>query len=248
MRGFGNLLVVQAKLFVRETAAFFFTLVFPAILLLTFGLIFGNDPLADWGLDFGYVDLSVPALAAIIIGSAALIGVPTAVSAERETGVLRRYRATPVSPMALIAARVTIQLFMCALGMAVQIGLAALLYGLRFGGSALAVTVAFLFATLAFLSLGFLIASVSPTARVAQTIGMGLFFPLMFLSGAAMPRQIMPEGVQAITGWLPLTQVVTLLQGLWLGGGFADHLPELGWLVGFLLVGTMLSVRFFRWE
>jgi len=58
----------------------------------------------------------------------------------------------------------------------------------------------------------------------------------------------MPESVQAFTAWLPLTQVVTLLQGLWLGGRLADHGAQLAWLAGFLVVGTILSARYFRWE
>ena len=85
-------------------------------------------------------------------------------------------------------------------------------------------------------------------ARVAQTVGMALFFPMMFLSGAAMPRQIMPAKVVAVSDALPLTHVVKLLQGLWSGKPWGESGAELAWLAGMLLVGTVLSVRFFRWE
>ena len=248
MRGIAKLAWVQAKLFVREPSALFFTLVFPTLLLIVFGFIFGNEPLTQWGLEVGYIDIQVPALAAIIIGSLGLIGIPIATASERELGVLRRYRATPMRPLTFIVAQVAVQLAVCLIGMALLVGLGLVFYGLRFHGSPAAVLAAFLLSALAFFACGYLIASLSPTARVAQTVGMALFFPLMFLSGAAMPRQIMPERVRAFTDWLPLTQVVEFLQGLWQGGRFADHGGELAWLVAMLLVGTAVSVRFFRWE
>ena len=248
MKGLTKLTVVQAKLFLREPFAFFFTIVFPALLLVVFGAIFGNEPLSEWGLELGYIDMEVPALAAIIIGSVALIGIPTATSSDRDAGVLRRYRATPLPPLVFITSQVLIQFAMCVVGMTLLVGLGRGLYGLRFQGTAAAAVLGFTLSAFALFALGYLIASLAPTARVAQTVGMSLFFPLMFLSGAAMPRQIMPEKVRAFGDWLPLTQVVELLQGLWLGESFADHPAQLAWLLAMLAVGTLVSARFFRWE
>ena len=248
MRGFTRLTWMQAKLFLREPAAFFFTLAFPTLVLLIFGMIFGNEPMARWGTGFGYIDLQVPALAAIIIGSVALIGIPVGTATARESRILRRYRATPLSPLALIAADVVVNFLMSVIGMLFLIVLGKLLFGLRFEGSAMAVAAAFTFAALAFFAAGYLLASLSPTPRVAQSVGMALYFPLMFLSGAALPAQIMPENVRALAAWLPLTHVVKLLQAAWFGNSLLDHGTELAWLLGMLVVGTVLSVRWFRWE
>lgn len=248
MRGIAKLAWVQAKLFVREPSALFFTLVFPTLLLIVFGFIFGNEPLTQWGLEVGYIDIQVPALAAIIIGSVALIGIPIAISTERELGVLRRYRATPLRPLTFMAAQVAVNFLMCLFGMLLLVALGVVVYGLRFRGSAPEVLGAFTLSALAFFAVGYLVASLAPSARVAQTVGMVLFFPLMFLSGAAMPRQIMPERVQAFADWLPLTQVVRFLQALWAGESFSSHGAELLWLAGMLLVGTVASARLFRWE
>lgn len=248
MRGWVDLTWVQMKLFLREPAAAFFTLAFPCFLLVIFGLVFGNEPMVQWGLDVGYVDTQVPALAAIIIGSVGLISIPVAMSTARETRVLRRYRATPVSPITLIAADVVVNLTMSLVGMGILILIGKALFGLRFSGSWVVVLALFIFAACAFFALGYLIASLAPTARVAQTVGMVCFFPLMFLSGAALPKQIMPAHVRAAADSLPLTHVVETLQTAWTGGPLAERAPELLWLFAFLVIGTTLSAKLFRWE
>ncbi len=248
MRGFVALSRIQAKLFLREPAAFFFTLVFPCLLLVIFGAIFGNEPMTHWGLAVGYIDTQVPALAAIILGSVGLIGIPIATSTARETRVLRRYRATPVSPLTIISADLVVNFVMSLAGMIALVVLGKILFGLRFSGSWTLVAAMFTFSAFAFFALGYLIASLSPTARVAQTIGMAAFFPLMFLSGAAMPRQIMPDHVLRVADALPLTHVVELLQTSWLGEPLSGRTPEILWLVAILVAGTALSARFFRWE
>jgi len=77
---------------------------------------------------------------------------------------------------------------------------------------------------------------------------MAFFFPMMFLSGAAMPRQIMPENIIAISDLLPLTHVVTFLQKVWIGGHLFNQPVQLLWLAAMLVLGTAASVRWFRWE
>ena len=69
---------------------------------------------------------------------------------------------------------------------------------------------------------------------------------MLFLSGAAMPRQVMPEGVQKFSELLPLTHVVKLLEGLWLDGVWNQ--TSLAVVVGLLMVCLVISRRTFRWE
>lgn len=68
--------------------------------------------------------------------------------------------------------------------------------------------------SICFFAAGCALAAVAPSARAAQTIGMAIFFPMLFLSGAAMPRALMPEHIQRISDFLPLTYVTTLLSDL----------------------------------
>ncbi|MCK5156364.1 MAG: ABC transporter permease [Spirochaetales bacterium] len=70
--------------------------------------------------------------------------------------------------------------------------------------------------------MGFIIASLAPTVRVAETVGMAIYFPMIFLSGATIPVQVMPDTLTKITNILPLTHIVKLMQGLWYGN-FRNH-------------------------
>ena len=79
-------------------------------------------------------------------------------------------------------------------------------------------------------------------------IGMVALYPMIFLSGAAIPLEILPDSVQTISNFLPLTYVVRLLRGLWFGEAWGSLAVETGVLAAVLVVCTAISVRFFRWE
>jgi ABC-2 type transport system permease protein len=249
MRSFRKLFIMQFKLYLREPVAFFFSLAYPVLLLLFFGAMYGNEPAPDfWGRNFGTVDASVPAYAGIIIGTVALMGIPIDTAANRENGVLRRYRATPLHPGVYLMANVVMYLAVAILGMTLLVITGKLVFGLRMAGSWLNVLAAFILSTIAFFSLGYLIASLAPTARIAQTVGMVIFFPMMFLSGAGMPLQLLPESLRRVSNFLPLTYMVRLLQGLWFGDPWRElWLPTLV-LVGIMVLGTLASIKLFRWE
>ncbi len=247
MHAFAKLTFVQFKLFLREPLAFFFTLVFPVLLLLLYGVIWGNEPgSAFFGGPYGYIDTEVPALAAIIIGTVAFMSIPIATASARERKELRRLRASPLRPTTYFAADVVVYLSICTLAVILLIVIGRLAFDLRFAGNWLALLAGFLLCALAFVAFGYLIASVAPNSRAAQVVGQVLFFPMMFLSGATLPLFIMPEGVQNVAEKLPLTYVVTLLQGLWFGQGWNSTAVLV--MAGMLGMGALISARTFRWE
>ena len=247
MRGLMQLTVMNFKLYLREPIATFFTLAFPPLLVLLFGAMYGNDPDPLYG-GYGTMDITMPAYTALILGTIGLLGVPITTSGYREQGVLRRFRATPMRPLTYIVADLLTNLTMTLLGMVILIGIGWALYKVRFEGQVLSVIVAVVFSGLTMFAVGYLIASLAPGARTAQVIGMVIFYPMMFLSGASIPLEVMPEGVRRISDFLPLTHVVTLLRGLWFGDGWGEHLTEVIILGGILVVGAGLAARFFRWE
>jgi ABC-2 type transport system permease protein len=247
MRGLWKLTWTEIKLFIREPSATFFTLAFPLMLLLLFGSIWGNKPTPFYG-GFGYVDASVPAFTAMIIATCGLLSLSTVMAAYRETRVLRRLRATPLRPEGILTAQVTVNFLMTVLGMLLLIVAGKLIYGLRFSGNPISVIVAFVLSTLSFFAIGFVLAGLMPTARTAQVVAMVLFFPMLFLSGAAMPLEIMPEKIRQCAEFLPLTHVVNLLRGLWMGDGWAEHFKEVAILAAILVVGVFVSAKTFRWE
>lgn len=223
----------------------FFTVAFPLIVLFVFGSIFGNQPAPEMG-GRGTVDVSVPGYIAMIIGTTGMIGLPITLASYREQGVLRRLRATPLHPSIILGAQVIVNLVMTALGVSLLVVAARLVYDLRLPASPFAVALAVVLGSLSFFALGFVLAGLLSTARSAQTVGMALFFPMLFLSGAAMPRQMFPETLQRISEFLPLTHVTVLVERLWLEGSW--NVMALLVVAGMLFVGVAVSARTFRWE
>ncbi len=247
MKGFRKLTLVNLKLYLREPIATFFTLAFPPLLVVLFGAMYGNDPTPMFG-GYGSMDVSMSGYTAMILGTVGFLGVPITISGYRESGVLRRFQATPMRPLTYILADIVANLVTTLLGMMGLVIIGWLLYRVQFEGQVMAVILAVVFCGLAMFSIGYLIAGLAPGARTAQVVGMVVFYPMMFLSGASIPLEVMPETIQRIADFLPLTYVVRLLRGLWFGDAWGEHLLETAVLAGVLLACTALAARFFRWE
>jgi ABC-2 type transport system permease protein len=238
---------METKLFLREPVGAFFTLVFPLMMLFLFGSIYGNTP-SEYFNGRGTVDISVPAYTAMIIATTGLVGLTITMAAYRENGVLRRLRTTPISPLVVLVAQVIVLFMMTVLGMLLLIIAGKLVYHLRFEGNALSVLAGFVLSSLSFFALGFVLAGLMPTARTAQVVGMVILYPMLFLSGAGFPRELLPEAIKKIANYLPLTYVVSLLRGLWVGEPWKGHVTDVLVLVALLVAGVLISIKTFRWE
>lgn len=247
MKALGTLVWVELKLYLRQPSAAFFSLVFPLLLLFMFGSIYGNKPSPFFG-GRGMIDVSAPAYAAIIMGSTGLMSISIIVSTYRERGILRRFRATPLRPAAIIEAQVTVNYLMTLAGALVLMTGARLVYHMRFKGTVGTAFLGFTLSTLSFFAIGFVVASVARTSRMAQTMAMILYFPNIFLSGATVPKELFPPAMRTLSKALPMTHVVNLLQGLWNGDPWSKHLAEVAVLAGLLVVGAVVSTKTFRWE
>ena len=247
MRAFWKLTWVECKLYFRVPIMAFFTLVLPLMILFLFGGIFGNKPSPLYN-GYGFVDVSVPAFTALIICMGSVLSLPITLANYRENGTLRRFRATPVRPATVLGAQLVMQFLMALTGMLLLVLAGKLVYGLRFGGNALSVLAAFGLSCLSFFALGMLLAGVMPSVRVASILGNVLLYPMIYLSGSAIPMEVMPPVMRTISRFIPLTHVVTLLQGLWKGEAWSKHWMELIVLSAILVVSSLLAVKIFRWE
>jgi len=114
--------------------------------------------------------------------------------------------------------------------------------------SVVSVTLALLLATWSILSMGFVVASIVPTARFAQPIAAAIFYPMIALSGLFVPIDAMPPGLQAVARALPLTYAVSLLKGVWQGEAWSAHAADVAALVAVFVASVAVSSKVFRWE
>ena len=166
----------------------------------------------------------------------------------RENGVLRRLSTTPVSPLVAMASQVIVVFIMTCLGVFLLVAAGRLVYHVRFEGNPLSLLGGFILSCLSFFGNGFILAGTMPTARTAQIVAMVLVYPMLILSGAAWPRELMPPTAQQVSAFIPLTYVINLLRGQWTSEPWGMHLLDVGVLVGMLLVRIFISEKTFRWE
>lgn len=245
MRAFFALTWTETKLFLRKPMATFFTMAFPLLLLFAFGAIFGNDPGSAPG-EVGYTTRAVPGYVALTIGSLGLLSLPTALALYRDQGILRRFRVTPLRPTAVLGAQTAVHVLMLLVSVVLLLAAAVLAYDVPAPNHPFLSLASLLLAALSFLAVGFLLAAVVPTVRTAQAIGNALFFPMLFLSGAAIPQFLFPEWLKTASAALPLTHATWLLQDAWLLGEWNETAGLV--LAGMGIVSTGMAAWTFRWS
>ena len=244
LKGFWKLTWVETKVFVREPLGFIGSLILPVVLFIVLGRSAGMRDRAVAAAP----PFNVAVLSALFIAIGAVLSLVAIISIYREGGILKRLRATPLSPVTILGAHVFLKLVFTAIGLALLV-----LAGRRVFPGAMEVNVvsfgaAVLLGTLSILSLGFVIASIVPTARFAQPIGAAVLYPMVALSGLFFPVEKLPGYLRVIANLLPTTHAVTLMQGVWDGSGWSAHLGDVAALVVIAAVCVAVSTRVFRWE
>lgn len=238
---------LETKLYLRAFYSPFFAIAFPVMLLLLFGSVYGNTPDEFFG-GFGAADVSTAAFMGIVIVVNGLMNLPLALAGYRDRKILKRFRATPVSPAVLLTSQITVNVVMTVVGLAVLVAVGMLVFGAELYGSVWSVAAAVALTMASMFSMGLIVASLAPTEKASNIVANLLYFPMVFLSGATLPYQLFPEGLQKVTKILPLTHGVALIKGVWTGrslGGFPTELWVLGaTTIAFALLGAVM----FRWE
>ncbi len=247
VRGLFKLTLLEIKIFVREPLGFVGTVLIPVAMFLLLGRTFSsNGDHSTQGAQL--LTQRLPIFATVFIAISAALSLVSVISIYREGGILKRLRATPLRPAVILGAHVLVKLLFTGL----SLGLMALM-GRRFlpagfephlMGFSLAVALS----TLAILSMGFVIASIVPTARFAQPIGSAILYPMLALSGMFVPLEAFPKGWAMLGNLLPVTHAVSLIQGAWVGAPWLELLPHAGVLVLTIAVCLVLTNRVFRWE
>ena len=246
LRGFWKLAWVETKIFAREPMGFISTLVTPLLAFVVLGRSFGVSaprPKVDVDIPF-----NVAILAAMFIAIGAVQSLVAIMAIYREGGILKRLRATPLSPVTILGAHVVVKLALSMVSLTVLMLAGKRIFPGVMEVNVLSFALALLLGTFSILSLGFILASVVPTARFAQPIGAAVIYPMLALSGLFFPLAELPRGLRAFANILPTTHAVALLQGVWDGSGWGAHWPNVVALLVLFLVYTALASKVFRWE
>jgi ABC-2 type transport system permease protein len=241
-----KLTLIDIKLYLRNLIATFFTLAFPLLMLVLFGSIYGNQPQAMFG-GHGTIDLTVPGyIATLIIGTTAFLSLPVDLALQRQLGVLRRMRATPLRIITVLGSKLISNFIITVFGITVLVFSGVIFYHAAMPVDWFGVFMGIVLSCAALFALGFALASVIRSANAVRAASFIIFYPMMFFSGGTLPSQFLPEAVKTAASVMPMTYTVNLLHSLWFGNGW-DATAVLV-LVGFLAAGVLISVRFFRWE
>ncbi|GHJ45731.1 transport permease protein [Catellatospora sp. TT07R-123] len=241
-----KLVRMEARLFLRDPAAVIFGILLTPLILVILGSVPGfRQP--DPGLGgLRVIDLYVPILIAMALGTIALTMLPAQLVTYRERGVLRRLSVTPARPRDLLAAQLLVHLVLMALGTAAVLVLGRLVFGVALPGNPVAWVLALVLSAAALFGIGLLVASAVPGVKVAQGIGSVLFFPILFFGGLWVPREAMPPGLRHVSDLTPLGAGVQAM-----GDAAVGHWPQplhLAVLAGYIVVTWLLAIRLFRWE
>lgn len=248
MRGLLKLTWIEIKIFLREPLGAFGTIGFPVLIFLVAGRIAGRRASPANLAASSFIRVGLPVFAALLIAISAVLSLVTIISIYREGGILKRLRATPLRPQTILTAHVLVKLLLSAITLALLLLAGKRYYPVGADVPLFSFALALLFSTFSILSVGFVIASIVPTARFAQPIGAIILYPMIGFSGLFIPIESLPPALHALARALPLTYAVSLLQGIWSGERWSAHLGDVAALIIVFIVCTALSAKVFRWE
>jgi ABC-2 type transport system permease protein len=248
LRGLWKLTWIEIKIFMREPLGAFGTIGFPVLIFLVAGRIAGRGVPTAALPSSGLLRVGLPVFASLLIAISSVLSLVTIISIYREGGILKRLRATPLRPQTILTAHVIVKLLLTVATLTLLVLAGKRYYPAGVHAPFFSFTIALLISTWSILSIGFLIASIVPTARFAQPIGALIMYPMIGFSGLFVPVAVMPPALQAVARALPLTYAVSLLQGIWNGDSWSAHLGDLAALIVVFFVCTALSAKVFRWD
>jgi len=248
LRGLWKLTWIEIKIFLREPLGAFGSIGIPVLVFLVTGRLVGRGVSASSLAANHFIGVSLPVLAAVLIAVSGVLSLVTIVSIYREGGILKRLRATPLRPQTILTAHVIVKLILTAATLALMVVAGKRYYPVGVQAPIFSFTIALLISTWSILSMGFVIASIVPTARFAQPIGVVLLYPMIGISGLFLPVESLPPALHALARVLPLTYAVSLLQGIWNGEPWSAHLGDVAALALVFAICTTVSAKVFRWE
>lgn len=247
MKRFFIFLKTELKLSIRDMNMVIFAVLMPLAILVILGIIYGTRPAFE-GASYTFLEQSFGAACAVSMCAGGLMGLPLAVSDCRERKVLKRFRVTPVSPALILGVELAMYMVYCGVSLVSLSAVAFLCWKVRLHGSPAAFLGSWLLTMVSTLSVGMLVGGIAKNSKQAGVIASLLYFPMLIFSGTTLPVEVMPQAMQKLVSFFPLTQGITLMKNTFLGISQSDALLPVLIMLAVTAVCTGLAIRFFRWE
>ncbi len=167
----------------------------------------------------------------------------------KKQGILRRLHTTPLRVWQYFLSTMASQAIIGLFTMVVMFSVAMTVFHLNVVGNIFELAIFLVAGIVMILGIGLAIGGWAKNERQAAPLANIVVFPMMFLSGTFFPRFIMPEWLQNLTAWIPLTPVIDGIRLIATEGkGLIDILPQVGMVCGWALVIYIIAFRVFRWE
>ncbi|UVI30776.1 ABC transporter permease [Paenibacillus spongiae] len=247
MNAYLKLISFDLRMYLRDWITIFWVLIYPVLMLLIFGSMYGDQPGSAPGSR--YIDYYVPALCVMNVMSVSVFTLNINMITLRESGTLRRFRVTPIRKSAVLTSHAVQGLLLVLAGAAEVIIVGKLVWDIQITVQGLLLLIcSILIGCIGFFSLGFALSGLTSTPGAASGLAMAIFFPMLFLSGISMPLEYLPKVMQALSDWIPMTYYVEMAQGVWQGHSLLNYGQGLVVLAIFAAVCIALALRLFRWE
>ena len=211
--------------------------------------ILGLDSQGVTAHSISFFDFLLPGIVGFGVMIYSIMGIASSIAVYRQQKILKRIKATPLKVRTFFTAQVLAYLVLSMVQATVILGAGILVFGANVYGNVAWVFPLVLLANLIFLNLGFIVGAFSKTVGAASGLGKAVALPMMFLSGAFFPTDTLPAGLKQVVEYLPLTPLLDALRGVMLDANpLWDYPSELGLLVLWVAVSSVIAIKTFRFE
>ena len=245
MKRFLKLYIIEQKLALRSADMLIFGVAMPVGIMILINMIAGQKQAAE---GFTYLESSFASLISVGICAAAFMGIPLTVADYRDKKILKHFFTTPCSPVWILGSDMLCA-GVTALLSAVSVALVSVVFlGYEMKGNVFVFMGSWLLTLVSMLSIGLLMASLCRTIKSVNAVTSLVYFPMLFLSGATIPYELFPNGLQKVANVLPLTQGINLMKAVSMGAELENVWKIIVLLAGITVICSVIAVKAFKWE
>lgn len=233
---------LELRLLFREPMVTVGLIGFPLATVLVLGGVFGDVPDPDFG-GVRPADHYLAGYIGVVIAAMGVITLPVHIATHRETGVLRRFRASGVSSGVMVASEIVLGAVLATIAVTVVLLTGSAVYGFRAPVDPIGVLGWYLAGLACFIAIGGALGSILSTSRSANALGNLVFVPMFLLGGGGPPRAVMGSVMGTVSDVLPLSHIVGGLRQAWLGQTDDPHTLWWPLLIAAVAVSTAVVLN-----